>query len=113
MKTAFLIKSECFGESPVELGTKVMGTFLRQLSMQKNKPDVLIFYGSGVKLMAKGVSPVLDALDALFAGGVDLFCCKTCAEYYEVEKKIHVGRIGGMDELVSILTKYERVVTVA
>lgn len=113
MKTAFLIKSECFGDSPAELGTKVMGTFLRQLSTQKDKPDVLIFYGSGVKLMAKGVSPVLDAMDALFAGGVDLFCCRKCAEHYGIEKEIHVGRIGGMDELVAMLTKYEKVVTVA
>lgn len=113
MKTAFLIKSECFGDSPPELGIKVMGTFLRQLSTQKNKPDVVIFYGSAVRLLAKEISPILDALDALFAGGVDLFCCKTCAEYYEVDKKIHVGRIGTMDELVAILTKYERIVTVA
>jgi sulfur relay (sulfurtransferase) complex TusBCD TusD component (DsrE family) len=113
MKTAFLIKSECFGDSPAELGTKVMGTFLRQLSTQKNKPDVLFFYGSGVRLVARGISPVLDALEALFAGGVDVVCCRTCAEYFEVEKKVHVGRIGGMDELVAILTKYERIVTVA
>jgi sulfur relay (sulfurtransferase) complex TusBCD TusD component (DsrE family) len=113
MKTAFLIKSECFGDSPAELGTKVMGTFLRQLSTQRDKPDVLFFYGSGVRLVAKGISPVLDALEALFAGGVDIVCCKTCAEYYEVEKKVHVGRIGGMDELLAILTNYERIVSVA
>jgi hypothetical protein len=113
MKTAFLIKSDRFGDSPAELGTKVMGTFLRQLSTQKDKPDLLFFYGSGVKLLAKGISPVLDALEALRAGGIDIVCCRICVEYFEVEKKIHVGRIGGMDELVSILTSYERIVTVA
>ena len=113
MKTAFLIKSECFGDSPAELGIRVMGTFLRRLAMRKDKPDLIFFYGSGVRLMAEGISPVLDALEALFDGGVDVVCCKTCAEYYGVEKKIHVGRIGGMDELLDVLTGYERVVTVA
>lgn len=97
----------------MELGTKVMGTFLRQLSTQKSRPDLIIFYGSGVRLMAKEVSPVLDALDALVTAGIDLFCCKTCAEYFGVEKKLHAGRIGTMDELVTILTKYEKIVTVA
>lgn len=113
MKTAFLIKSERFGDSPAELGTRVMGTFLRQLSTQKGRPDLIIFYGSGVKLMAEEISPMLDAMDALFAAGVDLMCCKTCAEYFGVEGKLHVGRIGGMDELVAVLTKYEKIVTVA
>ena len=113
MKTAFLIQSECFGDSPPELGTKVMGTFLRQLSMQQQKPDLIFFYGSGGKLMARDISPVLDALDALIAVGVDLVCCKMCAQFFGVEEKLHVGRIGGMDEMLSILTKYERVVSVS
>ncbi len=113
MKTAFLIKSECFGDSPAELGIRVMGTFLRRLSLEKDKPDLIFFYGSGVKLMAQGISPVLDALEALFAGGVEIVCCKTCAEYFQVEKKIHVGRIGGMDELLAVLAGYDKVVTVA
>jgi hypothetical protein len=113
MKTAFLIKSECFGDSPPELGIKVMGTFLRQLSTQKNRPDLIFFYGSGVRLVAKEISPILDAVDALFSAGVDIVCCKTCAEYFGVEGKIHVGRIGRMDELVSVLTRYDKIVTVA
>ncbi len=113
MKTAFLIKSDRFGDSPRELGTKVMGTFLRQLSTQKDKPDLIVFYGSGVRLLAKGTSTVLDALEALRDGGVEIVGCRTCMEYYEVDGKIHVGRIGGMDELVSILMRYEKIVTVA
>jgi hypothetical protein len=113
MKTAFLIKSDRFGDSPHELGTRVMGTFLRQLSTQKRKPDIIVFYGSGVKLAAEGVSSMLDALEALFAGGVELVCCKMCVEYFGLEKKIYIGRIGGIDEVISILTGYDRVVTVA
>ncbi len=74
---------------------------------------MIFFYGSGVRLMAEGISTILDAMDALAAAGVELVCCKTCAEYYGVEKKIHGGRIGRMDELVAVLTKYEKVVTVA
>ena len=113
MKTAFLIKSDRFGDSPEDLGGRVMGSFLRQLSTQQTKPNVIVLYGSGVKLAAEGVSSVLDALEALFGGGCDIVCCKTCVEYYGLGKKVHVGRIGGMDEIISILTKYDRVVTVA
>jgi intracellular sulfur oxidation DsrE/DsrF family protein len=113
MKKAFVIKSDRFGDSPDELGTRVMGSFLRQLSTQETKPDIIVFYGSGVKLVAEGTSSVLDALEALSAGGVELACCKKCIEYYGLGKKVYIGKIIGMDDVISILTKYDRVVTVA
>jgi intracellular sulfur oxidation DsrE/DsrF family protein len=113
MKTAFIIKSDRFGDSPPELGTRVMGSFLRQLITHEGKPDVIVFYGSGVKLLAEGVSTVLDALEALFASGVDIVGCKACIEYFGLEKNIHVGRVDGMEGVISIITRYDKVVTVA
>ena len=72
-----IINSELFGKGPEELGAKVMGSFLRKLCNEENKPEKIIFYNTGVKLMGEG-SPVLDALELLEKGGVDLVACGTC-----------------------------------
>jgi len=52
-------------------------SFLRKLFALGTKPDAIILYNSGVKLLADG-SSVLDAMEALFKAGVDIIACGTC-----------------------------------
>lgn len=112
MKTTFIVNSEFFGDIPDDLAPKLMGNFFRKLCLENNKPEKILFYGSGVKLVAKGTSYVLDALEILSNAGVDLIVCKTCIDYYDLKDKIHIGRISSMQEVVSILTNSEKVITV-
>ena len=95
---------------PEELGSQMMGSFLRKLCQSDEKPDAIFFYGTGVKLVAEG-STVLDALEILWKAGVDLIACGTCVGYYEIRDKIKVGRVTDMKELISTFMAAERVVT--
>lgn len=111
MKKVIIINSDSLGRGDEALGQRLMGAFLRKLWAREEKPDAIIFYNSGVKLMAKG-SAVLDALDGLYGSGVDILACGTCVEYYNLGNDIQVGRVSNMEEIVSILMKAESVVTV-
>ena len=111
VKRAIVINSEALGRGSDELGKQLMDSFLRKLLMLPNKPDAIIFYNSGVKLLASG-SPVMDALDALFKIGIDIVACGSCVTYYELNDKIAVGRVSNMQEIASILLETESVITV-
>lgn len=106
-----IINCEFFGKGPEELGAKVMGSFLRKLCNEEKKPEKIIFYNTGVKLMAEG-SAVLDALELLEKGGVDLVACGTCVNYFGIFDKIPFGRVGDMPEIISIMMSDEGVVTI-
>ena len=50
MNKVVIINSEFFGRGDDELGLKIMGSFLRKLSIENEKPERIIFLNSGVKL---------------------------------------------------------------
>lgn len=111
MKTAIIINSESLGKGDDELGKKLLGAFLRKLWASAKLPDIIICYNSGVKIMAKG-SAVLDALHGLSEKGVEIIACGTCLEHYDLGNNIEVGRKSDMNEIVSIMMSYDKVITV-
>jgi selenium metabolism protein YedF len=110
MKTTILLNSKSLGHGSEELGEKLMGNFLRKLWSSDLKPNTIIFYNSAVKLLIKDGS-VLDVLEGLSRSGVDLIGCGTCVEYYKLNEKIVVGRVSDMQEIVSIIMKSKKVIT--
>ncbi|MDD5088793.1 MAG: sulfurtransferase-like selenium metabolism protein YedF [bacterium] len=111
MKRTLIISSEHFGRGDNELGAKLMGSFLRTLLSGERRPDKIVFYNSGVKLLAQG-SPVLDALDELNKAGVLLVACGTCVGHFKLDEKIRAERVSNMREIAAILMESESVVTV-
>lgn len=111
MKTAIIINNETFGKGDAELGKKLMGAFLRKLWVSDEKPEVIVMYNSGVKLIGDQ-STVLEVLHGLEEQGVEIMACGTCLVHYELKDKIQVGRMTDMEEIVSIMMSYEKVVTV-
>jgi len=110
MSKTIIVNSETFGVGSDELGQQLMGSFLRKLWGLDNKPAAIVFYNSGVKLLAEG-SSVLDALDGLSQAGVDLIACGTCVSYFKLKDKIVVGRISNMTEIATTLLEGDSVVT--
>lgn len=111
MKKVIILNSEFMGKGDDILGLRLMGSFLRKLWAREDKPDVIVCYNSGVKLMAKG-SSVLDALAGLQEAGVEILACGTCMGFYNLTDDIAAGRISDMEEIVSILLTADSVVTV-
>lgn len=109
-KTAIILHSEVIGKGNDELGKTMMGGFLRKLWASDKKPETMIFYNSAVNLLTNQ-SAVLDALSGLSKAGVDLVACQTCIGFYEIEKKLAIGRIIDMQEVVSIIMKSDKVIT--
>jgi selenium metabolism protein YedF len=110
-RKTLIVRGEFLGSGSDELGAQLMGSFLRKLCAGHSKPERIIFYNSGVKLLAEG-SPVLDALDLLAKAGVDLVACGTCVGYYELKEKMRVGRVGDMVEIASRIVDSDGVATV-
>jgi selenium metabolism protein YedF len=111
VKKVIIINSEFFGRGDDGLGQRLMGAFLRKLWAREDKPEAIICYNSGVKLMAQG-SAVLDAMMGLYDAGVDILACGTCVDFYNLNSDIAAGRISNMDEISSILMSTDSVVTI-
>lgn len=111
MKKAVIINSEFMGSGDNELGHKLMGSWLRKLWAGDRKPEAILFYNSGVKLLAEG-SSVLDALNGLFEAGVDIIACGTCCTFFEITETVEIGRISDMQEISGIMMTADNVVTI-
>lgn len=112
MECVVVVNSETMGHGDSELGKKLVASFFRKLAAGDSKPDRMIFYNSGVKLLAEG-SVGLDGLVHLARSGVDILACGTCVEFFELSGKLRVGRVGTMDEIARDLVRSERVVTIS
>jgi intracellular sulfur oxidation DsrE/DsrF family protein len=71
---------------------------------------MIILYNSGVKLLAKEKG-LLDALSGLEEKGVEIIACGTCLDYYDLRGSISIGRISNMEEIVTMMMKASKVIT--
>jgi selenium metabolism protein YedF len=85
------IQGESLGRGDDRLGLLLMANFLRLLGESDKKPDTLIFWNSGVRLVCEG-SQVLEHLKRLEKQGVELLACTTCLEYFDLQEKLVVGK---------------------
>jgi selenium metabolism protein YedF len=90
-KKVFLIQSEGLGRGEEQLGGLLMANFLRLLGENQEKPETIIFWNTGVKLVCEG-SRVLDHLKRLEGQGVTILACTTCLEYLDLTEKMAVGK---------------------
>ena len=93
-----------------ELGQALMRNFFYTLGEVETLPDTVIFFNSGVKLVAEG-SPVLEGLQALAERGVSILICRTCLEHYDLEDKVAVGEISNMYDIAEAMLNAGKVVT--
>ena len=75
-----------------------------------DKPDAIVFYNSGVKLLTRD-SRYLEVLDALETSGVELLACGTCVFRVCGQRSLAVGRISNMEEIADILIDAQKVIT--
>jgi selenium metabolism protein YedF len=111
MADIIVINGNVMGSGDDDLGAKLMGSFLRKIWGQDRKPGKIIFYNSGVLLLAEG-SEVLDALTGLAESGVDLIACGTCCTHFDIGHKLAIGRVSDMGEIAGLITGNERAVTI-
>ena len=108
---AVVVASDAMGHGDDELGRTLIPKFFNSLWKSETKPDVILFYNTGVKLLAEAGS-IREVLAALEGSGVELVACGTCVSYFGLNEQIKVGRVSGMDEIVQTLMKADCVVRV-
>ena len=86
-----LIQSEVLGRGNDELGMILMSKFLDLLNDSPDKPTALVFWNTGVKLVAEG-SWALAHLKKLEKQGVEILACSTCLDFFELTDKQKVGK---------------------
>lgn len=91
-----VVPSEAMGRGEhAELGGILIRSFFHVLGEIEPTPAVILFFNSGVKLVAQG-SPVLEDLQALAKQGVEILACGTCLGYYDLTDKVAVGEVSNM-----------------
>jgi intracellular sulfur oxidation DsrE/DsrF family protein len=108
--TVILITREGMGSSELPLQHKLISTYLKLLEINGNLPTAICFYTEGVKLVVEG-SPVIKELESLQALGVRLIVCQTCLDYFNLMKKVQVGIVGGMGDILEAQWKANKVIT--
>jgi selenium metabolism protein YedF len=98
------------GRGNDELGSVLIRAFLHTICLQKEKPDVMVFYNTGVKLTLQGAE-TLDDLKELAAAGVEILVCGTCLNYFEVKDKLDVGVVSNMYDIAGTMSKAGRLLT--
>ena len=109
-KSVIIINSDTLGRGDEEVGRTLLGTFLRKVLASLNKPDAIIFYNSGVKLVTRE-SQFRDILEALEVSGVELLACGTGVYSVCGKRSLAVGRITNMEEIADIVLKAQKIVT--
>lgn len=97
-----LIQGETLGRGSDELGEILMSNFFSKLVESKDKPTRLVFWNTGVKLVAEG-SWALTHLKKLENQGVEILACATCLDFFNLTDKIKVGQATNMVKSVDFL----------
>jgi selenium metabolism protein YedF len=97
------------GDDP-ELGGILMRAFFHTLGEIEPLPETIIFFNSGVKLVAEG-SAVLDDLRALCGRGIAVLVCGTCLAQFGLKEKLAVGEISNMYIIAETMLRAGKVVS--
>ena len=98
------------GDAPEALRLALAEKFLGLIQLGGMLPAKILFYTDGVKLACQG-SPVIAALKAMEAAGVELVLCKTCLDYFGLGEKVEAGIIGGMPDIIEALQAAPKVIS--
>ena len=110
--TVILVTRYGMGHSQfADLPLKLIEKYFNLLLQGNEFPKAICFYTDGVKLTVAG-SPVLDQLKKLESKGVRLIICSTCLEAMDLTKKVQVGVVGGMPDIIEAQTKADKVITI-
>jgi selenium metabolism protein YedF len=107
--SVFVIASNVMGQGNDDLGAILMKAFIHTAIDLDHRPDVMIFYNTGVKLTASD-SDVIDDLKALEAKGVKLLICGTCVNFFDLTGKIGTGTVSNMYDIAGTLSTAGRIV---
>jgi selenium metabolism protein YedF len=106
-----VVPSDQMGRGEEELGHILIRSFLHALTEVSDRPDMMIFFNTGVKLTVGG-SEVLADLQDLEKNGVEILICGTCLDYFNLKEKIAVGQVSNMYTIAETMLAAGRLIRV-
>ena len=103
------ISADRMGRGNDELGYVLIRSFLHTLLDSSPKPDILIFFNTGVKLTVND-SEVLDDLHALEGKGIKILVCGTCLSFFDLKEQLAAGVISNMYDIAEAMLSAGRLV---
>ena len=104
-----VIGSSGIGQGEIDLGEKLMSSFLSMVHDSGQIPARMIFLNSGIFLTTDG-SPMLDLLKRFEAEGTTILSCGACLDYYGRKEKLRIGRPTNMKDTVAAMLSFKRVI---
>lgn len=105
------VSSEFMGKGSDELGKMLIKGFIYTLTECKPYPKAIIFANSGVKLATENIETI-ENLKILENEGVEILSCGTCLDYYDLKKKLQVGSVSNMYDIVEKLKETSNSITI-
>ena len=96
------IDTDSLGRGSEELGRILMRSFLQTLEQSEVRPQKIILMNRGVKLSCEG-SDVLEDLQEMAGKEVEILSCGTCLDFFGIKKKLLVGKVSNMYEIINSL----------
>jgi selenium metabolism protein YedF len=109
-KVAVLIASTSVGEDE-ELGKILIKGFIKTFLNAEPMPKRIILINTAVKLACRGADEeILGALKELSNKGVEVICCATCLNYFNLLDELEVGVASNAYEVVQALVNSDSVI---
>jgi selenium metabolism protein YedF len=103
------ISSDAMGRGDDELGQVLLRTYLHTLREVTPRPNMIIFFNSGVMLAVEG-SEALEDLRALADQGVRILLCGTCLGHFDLKERVAVGEISNMYAISEAMLRAGKVI---
>jgi selenium metabolism protein YedF len=97
-----VISQDVMGKGDDDLGAILIKSFFHTLAETEPSPDTIIFFNSGVRLVAEG-SEVLDDIRILEQKGKKILACGTCLDFFKIKDKLKAGSVSNMYEIKELM----------
>ena len=108
--TVLVVSADVMGSGPEELGQILIRGFFHALGEVEPVPETVVFFNTGVRLVAEG-SPVVEDLQALQDAGIDILACGTCLDYFSLKERLAVGQVSNMYTIAETLLGAGKVIS--
>ncbi len=108
--TLIQINNNGMGTGDAELGLILIKNYLKLVSEEAKRPNVIVLYNEGVKLICEN-SNALNELKHLEELGVKLLACKTCLNHFNLIDKVKCGVVGTMMDIIEIQKVATKIIT--
>jgi intracellular sulfur oxidation DsrE/DsrF family protein len=99
-----LLGAEGMGRGDEQLGGTILANFLKTLLANPLRPEKIVCWNAGVKLLT-AQSPVVATLQDLEGVGVEILACKTCVERLGIQEALRAGEISTMPAITDLLLR--------